>query len=442
MAASLALGLGLGAPTAKASLFDTYGFGARATAMGGAMVASSFTYESIYYNPANMLTHKITHLGLGVTLIVPDLFVDRLAGEQEFEPLLPATNLGFHVGVTAPVRGVFDKKLAFGVCLFNPLVKFTRVESIDASFPHFYRYQSLPDKLILAGAAAYEPVEWLRIGVGAQLLAELGGEVTASISLTERRFTDEKIDIELDGVISPTAGLAVGPFEGLRFGVTYRHRLELRYELPISVVLEDVGVLGFNVDGSSLYTPSQLAFGVSWSSDPDKLHGWTVEAAATWEMWRDAPPAGALFELYLDDSILREEEAEDGRPVQNLIQAVEPLVPLEARDILVPRLGVEWRPTPEWAVRAGYFFRPTPLPRPIYQTNTLDSTAHVISLGGGFTFTDPTKVLRAPLIIDLAIQLTRLSDRLVNKAPGGQPDGAYGFGGLIWNISSGIRHHF
>lgn len=431
--------------TTRASFFDTFGFSARAVGRGNAMVALGFDYDAAYYNPANVLSRKRLHLGLGFDLVAPDLFLDAVSGEAE--PLYPDANVGMHLGMSTPLSGVFGNKLGFGFAFFHPLTTGTNVSSVDPSEPWFYRYQDLPDKLILAVALAAEPVEWLRLGLGVQILAALEGRVDASLSLAEGRFLRESIDVELLPTASPTVGLALGPLPlaggSLFFGASWRHSLELDYSLPVAVDIDEVGRLDVLVEGVSLYTPSQLALGLGWESSEHPEPGLSIEAGVTWELWSDAPPAGARFLLSIDDRNIRPpSDPQDGPDA--LIDVRADLIPLGARDTLTTRVGVEWRPSDIVALRTGWFYRPTPLPTPIYQTNTLDASAHVASLGAGFTFGDPTGIEAAPLSIDLTAQLTRLDRRAIPKDPvAGSPQGAYEAGGLVWHVSIDLRHdHF
>lgn len=443
--AIVALAVLISAPrNAEASMFDTYGFGARGTAMGGSMVALSDDYNSVYYNPANLLVTKRAHLGFGLNLIAPFVTIDRGAGgdSSDLRARTPPLNVTFDLGTAAPLGGIFDNKLAFGILLFHPLVSFTKVESIDPRFPYLYRYANSPSKLIIAAAIAYEPVEWLRIGLGVQLLAQLEGRFDAALSLSERRFTREEVDAELLGTASPTAGLSIGPFEGVRFGLAYRHELALRYRLPIRALIEEVGNLDVLIDGISLYTPMQLAAGLSWEGPVGDGMTLAVEFGITWEHWSAAPPAGATFELTVDDSAIRAEEIAAGREVQNILEAYRDPIDLEARDTLTPRFGIELRPTPQWVARAGYFYRPTHLPEPRHQGNFLGANAHGISLGGGVAIGDPTGVIGAPLMIDLALQVTLLENRVINKAEGFSPGGAFQVGGPILNASVAVHHNF
>lgn len=430
------------APSADASLFDTYGLGPRGTAMGGSLVALSVNYDSVYYNPANLLSRHVRDLGFGLNLIAPAMTFNYLSGDEPTAPALPETNLGFHIGLSAPIGGLLNERVAVGAVLFHPLVQFTRIGSPDPALPQFYRYQDLPNKLIIATALAVEPIEWLRLGVGVQILAELEGEIHTALSLTEKRFTRETIDLELTGTTGLTAGVSVGPIYGLRFGAAFRAALQLDYALPIEVLLEEVGMLTVDLRGVSLYTPDQLAVGLAWESAPVDEPGWAVEVGLTWERWSAAPPSGAQFVIEVDDSVLRAAENAAGRPEQNIIEARAEGVPLGAVDTITPRVGVEWRPTHMWALRAGWFYRPTPLPRPTGDGNAMDAAAHVLSLGGGVTFSDPTRIHRTPMIVGLAVQLTLLAERLVPKAEGGTPAGVYQFSGVLWNVALDLQHAF
>ncbi len=435
------MGLCVSAP-ARASMFDTYGFGARGVGMGGALVALPTRNEAVYYNPANLLALKVSHLALGVDLVAPSLSVERLEGQGDLGAHIPPTSLTIDLGLATPIGGVFSDRVAVGFALFHPLLSGTRIESLDPRIPYFYRYDALPQKILLAGAVAAEPLPWLRVGVGAQVLAELDGAVRGALSLEEGRFSSERTDIDLFATVGPTAGLSLGPFEGFRLGVAFRGALELHYSLLIDVLLEEVGVLAVDVDGTSLYTPDQLAAGVSWEGELGARWHLSVEAGLTWERWSAAPPAGADFQLHIDDSVLRADEAAGGRPVQDLILAERDPVPLGAEDIVIPRVGIEARWGAAWRLRAGYLYRVTPLPIPAYEANTLDSSAHVVSLGVGYAFSDPAEVHDAPLIIDLGLQLTALRTRTVPKLDGYEPGGRYRFGGVITHVALELHHDF
>ena len=59
----LAFGVLLAASTAHATIYDTYGFGPRATAMGGAMTADARDFTAVFYNPALLVERKDVDFG-------------------------------------------------------------------------------------------------------------------------------------------------------------------------------------------------------------------------------------------------------------------------------------------------------------------------------------------------------------------------------------------
>jgi long-chain fatty acid transport protein len=107
-------------------------------------------------------------------------------------------------------------------------------------------------------------------------------------------------------------------------------------------------------------------------------------------------------------------------------------------DIVVPRLGVEYHLLERFAVRAGYVLRPTPVPDQSGKTNFLDSTAHLVSFGGGWAFDDPLKMARR-LSLDTAVQMTFLAPReVVKSGPNNNP--SYRFTGSQLVLSVALKY--
>ena len=425
------------APTpASASLFDTYGFGPRATAMGNAATASSEDYASVFYNPANLLARKEVHFGYGLNWVAPLLTIDRRNTASEYESVVPDDNLGVHVGISTPIGGIFDNKVAFGATLFLPLLRLTRVESIDYHVPQFAMYENVPDKLGLLLGIAYEPIPELRIGAGVQILAELQGAARVSLSLLDNKVTSRDIRIDVFGTAAPTAGITWQPLEALRIGASYRAALSLDYALPILVLIEEVGNLFFEVKGVSLYTPHQVTLGASY----DTPIGLRVATELSWAMWSLGPSPAAEVALRIDDAVLVGDA--EGAVVRDIVSVNTPTIRTGAKDILIPRVGLEYLINDLVGVRLGYSYRPTPLPTPNYETNYVDATAHTMSTGASFTFRDPLEHHKKPLTVGLALQWTLLEDRRVDKPDPQDPVGDYLVGGSILNVAVDFSHDF
>jgi long-chain fatty acid transport protein len=418
--------------TAAASPFEVYGFGSRATAMGGAQGAASRDHAAIYYNPANLTLRDKTTFGLSLHLVMPSLYSGAQPTDPDTQNAMPEPNLGATIGFNFPLGGRLDYRVAIGLAIFLPLIELTRLEAIDPSRPYFYIYQSLPDHLVLAPAIGVRITDWLRVGAGLQILAALGVDLDVTGDVVRRRIEERSLAVDLSGTLGPIVGISstLGPLE---LGITFRDDLELGYNIPVDFLLEDVGTVALSVSGVTLYSPRQLNFGLSYTFEDPAL---IVAADATWSLWDEAPNPAARVDAVLTDEELRPEEGE----VATLFEFHTPPFDLGARDILVPRLGLEWHVNETYALRAGYFFRAAVTPDQSGYSNILDCASDVFSIGAGATFADPLQVHRQPISFNLHIQLTHLRDRLTVKEPTDTPtvEGDYLSGGSIGTPASGV----
>ncbi|MCA9524291.1 MAG: outer membrane protein transport protein, partial [Myxococcales bacterium] len=311
----------------------------------------------------------------------------------------------------------------------------TRLESIDYTTPQFYMYQNLPDKLIIAMGVAYEIHRVISVGIGFQLLAKLSGTADFSISLLDKRINKKNLKVDLFATIAPTAGILLRPVRGLRIGISYRGALQLSFSLPLNVVLDEIGALDFKIKGVGLYTPHQINFGVSYEFRYPKIR---ISAGVTWAMWSRAPSPSAAIDIKLDDTKLNP----NAPTPASIIDVHSPNVKLNAKDILIPRVGIEYVVLEWLTLRGGYFYRPTPLPNQVYETNYIDNEAHTISLGAGFAWYDKFERTRGLVVVDLVGQLTILMPRSIGKVLPNDPVGGYTSKGVIFNLGIEFRHDF
>lgn len=420
---------------AAASIFDTYGFGARGAGMGNALTAAARDYHAVYYNPAQLMERDQVHVGLGVTLVEPFLGIERLKLDSGQATVVAGTNVGVHVGVSTPIGGWFQRRIAFGVGIFVPLLRLTRAQFDDYAKPQFYMYENLPDKLLVAAGFAAKVFDWWKVGVGFQLLADLNGRADVQLSLIDNRVTRRRLSIDLSADLAAVAGMTFTPIDGLNLAASYRQELDLTFRLPIKALIEEVGTLDFEIAGTSLYTPHQLNVGASWRLPWIPL---TIAADITWAMWSMAPSPSPDVAIILDDSQLNPDP--DNR-VGAVLDTRSAPVSLGAKDIVIPRIGLEYE-LGAFELRAGYFFRPTPIPRQLHETNYVDSDSHVVTLGTSWSFKDPTEVHKSPLKIGVAFQLTVLRSRGYDKADPADPTGSYTVSGGVFSFALDLQHDF
>lgn len=426
----LALILALAAGAAHASVFDIYGFGARAAAMAGAHAAAAEDYSAVYYNPAALTVHGAPHVGVGLNVVVPRVGIERDAAASPDAPpdQEPGTNVGVNLGLLFPLGGRIQNRFALGVGLFLPTIQVTRINAVDPQTPHFYRYDALPDKLVLALGAAFQIHETVSVGVGYQFLGSLTGSADVHLDLLTRRFTRKTLKVDVHADSGVTAGLLVRPLPSLRLAFSFRDELQIDYDLVTRIGIEQVGEIEADVSGTSLYTPQQFTWAVAW--DPHAQA--TLTADIVWARWSRAPDPAARIELVLDTEPLGFDEiAANSGPVN-----------LAAVDTVDLRVGAEWRPAEGWAVRAGYGLRPTPLPAQTGYANYVDSDTHQAGLGFGYSFPDPLAMHEAPLTVDVSGQLSWLAGRRMEKADPEDAVGSYEAGGPIWHVALTMRHDF
>lgn len=414
---------------AHASVFDTYGFGSRATAMAGAHAAASDDYTAVYYNPGALTVRKVPHVGTGLNLVVPRLAIDRdVPNDEAPDSELPQTNVGVNLGVLFPLGGLVENRFALGAGIFLPTLQVTRVDALPPATPHFHRYDALPDKLVLAVAGAFEPHETISFGLGMQVLGNLTGNAKVELDLLNQRFARKELSVDVHADLAVTAGVHVRPWDTLRLGFSFRDELALGYKLITDVVITGVGELVAEVEGVSAYTPQQF----TWAAAYDPTDEWTLTVDVLWARWSRSPDPTGRFVVRLDATQLGIDEIE-GRSAP---------VDLGAVDTVEPRVGAEWRPDERWAVRGGYGLRPTPLPAQTGYTNYVDSDAHQVGMGLGYSFPDPLAMHQTPITLDLTAQLTWLAERRASKVDPSDPVGDYVAGGPIWHTTLTFRHDF
>jgi long-subunit fatty acid transport protein len=186
-----------------------------------------------------------------------------------------------------------------------------------------------------------------------------------------------------------------------------------------------------------MFTPHQLNVGVNWELPGLPL---TIAADLTWAMWSKAPSPVPHAIIQIDNSRLIS-DAPEGTPTKRIIDVESQSVPLGAQDILIPRIGVEYR-LGAFELRCGYFYRPTPIPTQVHQTNFSDSDAHVFTLGAAWTGIDALNAFRKPITLGLGFQWTQLQTRRVDKASPGDKTGDYFIRGGVFSLGFDLQHDF
>ena len=319
---------------AAANPLDAFGFGARGMALGSAMTAISDDFSANYYNPAGLAAGEAFRLELGYALIKPSLSIG--GGDQDVD-----ASRGFQGGVVLPGR-VWGRRLGFSIGLHLPDERVSRIRALPQRQPRWVLWDNRPQRIVITSSAAFEVLPGLFVGAGLTYLANTSGtlDIDGQVSLTDETHTrlTSAVDVDLAAVRYWAVGARYEPDEHWRFGLVWRQDFSLRLDLDVRVegavtlgaadaVVVPEGLFLFNSANDNLYSPMQAVAGAAYQGD-----GWLVAVDLGWVRWSAFPTPTASVDLTLD------------------LGALDFAVPLPAapvdpdfHDIVVPRVGVEWR---------------------------------------------------------------------------------------------------
>ena len=394
---------------ARADVFNTYGYGPRATAMGGAMTAEASDYTAVFYNPALLVDRKDVNFGFNFQFyrMAADVQSKDLAKPLDLSNATAPDSVGTSVGLLFPLGGKVKNHLALGLGVYLPTAVLLRVNAPSAQTPYWYRYHANPERLILHLGAGIKIVDWFKIGLGIQALADLiGSGANVSVDLFSRQVNGGDINAYLGTRVAPVFSIAVTPLKRLRLGVTFKWEMKLIYVIPAKVDLEGIATLAFTVNGVAHYTPHTLNFCAAF----DATENLTFTLDGEWQNWSAAPSPYVGITIDLSGPTL------DALGLGSALDVTSARQRPGFTDTLGVRAGAEYRLSERFAARLGTFLRPTPVPKQDTQgTNLMDNTALGITGGIGFNFADPLEIFAHPVQIDLAAQAQFLLPREAKK---------------------------
>ncbi|MGC6418304.1 MAG: OmpP1/FadL family transporter [Bradymonadia bacterium] len=413
----------------SASPFDTHGFGARASGLANAAVSLQADPIATYYNPAGLSAAPDVVAQVGFDVIRPRLYArfDN-PGVDDNPASLPLSNAALHAGLLIPSHILFDSGLSVGFGLSSPLIQATRIDAPALESPHFYRYHSQSDALTFITAVAYRGPDWLSIGAAYHIIGGLDGQSTVEIDLFSRRISGEQLEAQVNPGSAFSAGVTLAPNEVWRLALSYRQAIDLPYSLTSNIELTGISSISATLFGRALYRPSKLSIGTLYRP----LETLSLMVQLDIERWHQAPDPSTRFEGFFDGSNLGFDET----------TLQDQSIALGAVDTYSPRLGVEYTVAPQWVVRAGYSFLPTPLPAQTSVGNYADADTHQVGLGATYAFANGLAPKKAPLSVSISFQCMQLEARQMDKQNELDGVGDYAVGGRIWHAALTFDHRF
>jgi len=436
----LALAAGLVAPPARANPLDTFGFGSRGAAMGGALAADVADESANYYNPAGLARAK--GLGIGLGYFRADHALSMNGADNGVDPVK-----GLSGGLVAPGK-VLGVPFAFGLGVHLPDDRVSRVRALRQEQPRWELYDNRNQRLWLAANVALSPWEWLQIGGGLSFMSSTRGRLDiggyANLFRTEASQLRHEVDADLTAIRYPQAGARVKVGERLAFGLVYRGEFSLRLDLQATVqgdlsrLTQALYVL--STSSVNAFLPQQAVLGAS----ARPLDALTVNLDLTWMNWSAYVPPVASVDVTIDIP-----PPSGGWPL-GITPPTPPgrlvVVPISMKDTLVPHLGVEWHPVRsdawELAARGGYEYARSPIPPQSGLTNYVDRDRHMVSVGAGVVLKRPLDGALREARLDAHGQLHVLPGALTRKDDPADFVGDYVAGGHVVSIGATLGAGF
>jgi long-chain fatty acid transport protein len=360
---------------AQADLSSVLGVTPRATAMGNAYTAVADDASALYFNPAGLARIGESYAGIAFIFSHPNLSASSadpnalgLGGADVTDDI----EYGVHFAWNP--KGILGQRLGLA---FSTLLPHRRVLAFDVdpiAQPNFVLYDNSVQLLEIRLGAAYRIFDFLSVGASMLLLGGLDGTVriTAPFQDSSRVDPNVRTTVTMSQSLPNreffTAGVQFYPTKELTLGVTYREPTFVQVTLPINFnlkILTSPFPTIADLDVRVKYSPAQVAFGGAYRLMDELL----VSADLVWAQYSHYVLPFANVTL-------------SGTPSGFvLLNPTSPTAIL--RDIVIPRVGAEWKVVPELVLRGGYSFVPSFIVRAA--DPVLDSDKHSFSLGVGYS---------------------------------------------------------
>jgi len=346
---------------------DTFGIGAKATALGGAFSAYADDAFAAYYNPAGLSQIDRIKLSGGVQMLDPNLNIYdyQVAGGPGAAEISDTSDNLFvpHLGAAWPISDT----LSAGVAVYVPYGLDIMWEDDPGVNPAAYDCRrSYYFREVITPAISYRFNNRVSAGLGVSLgRSETGIErYSYKYNLATLGTQELKTETEMkdDFNYSFNLGLMVKPVDNVSLGLTYRSRTETDFEGEMKAITS-TGTTTTHQAKTSIDHPEQIQAGIRYQPH-EKL---SLEFDYVWTNWSiidryDVDLAPALlgvsresFERHWDDT--------------NQI-----------------RFGVEWTVNDLLTLRGGYFYDPSPIGDHTFDIQWPDADKKTYSLGCGLNF--------------------------------------------------------
>ena len=421
--------------SARAGYASVFGIGAESISTGStSFLHGEPTPFNAYGNPALLGYLSKAELALAVMstdvnlLAFGRVVVNESGTFGTFDTSGVLGGRGQMIGLGIPL-GKPSRPLTIGVVAYFSSDSVSRVSGPPVNQPFYPIYNDTARNAAYTVSAGYRIWNELSVGFAAN---------TSLISVADYRIVNaaggsfSASTVEVKSAFSPGYALSYdfkkGSPEGegipLTLGLMRRGKSELKTKLKANAEVQGIPVIG-ELTSFPHFSPAEWVETTSYQFSPVTTVALEV-ARIEWSEYKNPVGTGNLNSFVFGNG---NESA-------------------GFKDVTVPRVGVQHKLfanglVKEYALRAGYFFYPSPVPNQTGNSNFADSDRHAFSGGLGLGVLNPWMEEDSLLHIDLFAQYNKLASRkVVKNRPTDLGGPGYTIGGNIWVYGLQTRLEF
>ena len=336
--------------------------GAAASGKANAFAGEANDPSAIFYNPAGITQLPGTQLMIGTSIVKLDsTFRSSTSGEstqlQDQFPIIP------HFYITHRFKQ-WDERVSIGLGVYTPF-------GIVVDWPDNWqgRFNTTDARLrvtVYNPTVAYQVTPEFSAAAGIRI-ADAGAEFEQKfVFLGENKVRVH--DLEAHPV-----GWNVGLLYHLKeistsVGLQFRSELQAKFNgsADFSGPLADASFIENTRFHTSIKFPPQLILGISTKAIPR----WTINADIEWEGWRTVGSIPKNFDQttgsFVNQSLLNQPG------------------PRDWKNSYVFRLGAEYAATDQIALRGGFFYDQTPIPKETFDPTIPNADLYALTAGAGY----------------------------------------------------------
>jgi long-chain fatty acid transport protein len=363
----------------SASGFGIFTQSASSLGQGAAVVASTESPSTIFFNPALMNRLEGTQLEIGTTLLFPSRTFSSDATGQTVK-----AEDGVYYPSTFYLSHRFNNRISAGLGVFSPFGLGT--DWGNAWEGRYIATQSEMTTFDINPAVSLQITPSIALAAGLDFMfldTNLTGKINVGTDI-EQKFKGDGTGLGFN------LGLSFDVTEDVSLGLSYRSRVTVTVKGEGTFSQQIAGLLENSAGRTDMDLPHQVFAGVSYRGFSPLI----LETGLRWEGWSSFKEMKVRFDNGLTVTQTR-----------------------NWKDTFAFNVGARYRLNDLVTLRAGYLFGQNPVPDSTFDPTIPDSDVHLFCLGTGLNF--------GRFTVDLAYGYQLQKDRTKNNSIG-SPDAANG----------------